>query len=210
MQAFKGYIAGISIMGLLVAGALVLLAVVSVIVAFNGWPGTGASDRQARVAPPRPKPTPPEATPAAAPLVSALAVRPPTRAASPRPAPPPASPPVDVPTGTAVADGDDDDQGPPNPATSASWVGDSSPPPPDRCSLTLPVEGPLRCPLETLIEAEASIASGLARELNDATSQLTAGLAQSLGRVDPRLGQTITDVGGLCLGSCAASGAASP
>jgi hypothetical protein len=45
MKATRAYIASLGTTSLLVASSLLILVVVSALVAFNGWPGSGASDR---------------------------------------------------------------------------------------------------------------------------------------------------------------------
>src|ERR687893_1741403 len=44
MRASRAYIAGFGTTGVLVGSALLLLVVVSTLVAFQGWPGTGFAD----------------------------------------------------------------------------------------------------------------------------------------------------------------------
>ena len=216
----RGYLAGLGTMGVQVVGALVLLAVVSGLLVFDGGlgrpgerePGTldeGGIERVAR-----------EAAPAAAAVAEE-----PARGSRARALPAARAAmlgPVDARGARAdvAMTGEGGQEG--GPGTLINLF--SGPPPPSRarCLLRMPVEEALRCPLESLDAAEASLARSLVTglndttarlnattaELTDATTQITAGAAHSVGKLDPRLGRTISDTSSkLCLDGCAGASA---
>lgn len=206
MSAVKAYIASLATMGVLVSGALVLLAVVGALIAFDRSPGADLERDVGSIIVGGPEHIARGAAPAAGAVADLPA--PQTRTSrSPRAALIAASAPRDAHDDTAVEfppGGGDDGCCDTGTLTSTAPSGDP-PPLPARCLLRLAVEGPLRCPLKSLRLTEAPVTSSLIAKLNDTTSQLTALAAASLDRPDPRLGKTVTDVGKLCLGSCPVS-----
>ena len=192
MRADRAYIAGIGTTSVLVASALLLLAVVSTLVAFRGWPGTdvtedignlvvGGPERQLAVE--GPERVAAQAAPAAGAVAETAA--PGTAAAESVPAPAPLTaqtrtlaPPPTTPTNrTRFRDEGQLRQG---------------------GSFEPPVQGQPQSPLsllpQTPVSAEVQrVTSGL----GEATQDLTDGLGQTLGQVSPPLGATLTDTGRL-------------
>ena len=193
MRADRAYIAGLGTTGVLVASALLLLAVVSALVAFRGWPGTdvgedignlivGDTDRSlavqdgparvARDAAPAAgavadtaAPGTAAATPAAVPTASQLARR---RSSQSNVAPRPRA---QIPDDSRLRGGTDI-EGVLNDRSSSAGV-------------LLP---------DTPVSAELQrVTTGL----GDATEGVTDGLGQTVGGVSPPLGQTLVDTGRL-------------
>lgn len=187
MRASKAYIAGVGTTGVLVASAVLLLAVVSALVAFQGWPGTDLSDDVSSLvvdAPKRLEVSGPvqvarNASPAAAAVADAPvpgtaasgigAVVPSidsSRAAAPRlPLPP----------------GSENRLGPPVPPD--TFVPISSAPVNEPSGLLLP-DSPLTPQVRRVTDG-----------LGDATQGLTDDLGNEVGALNPQLGQTVGDTG---------------
>ena len=205
MPAVKGYITSLGTMGILVSGALVLLAVVGALIAFNGWPGVGGDQEIGSLVVDGPERIAREAAPAAGAVAESPAPRART-SRTPRAALLPHSAPRGARGGTAAAFRDDGGSDRCcDPGTVISAEPRDLPPLAARCLLHLPVEGPLRCPVKSLRETEAPVTRALVARLSDATSQFTAVAVTSLDRLDPRLHRTVTDAGRLCFGSCPGS-----
>ena len=197
MRADRAYIAGIGTTGVLVASALLLLAVVSTLVAFRGWPGTdlvddignlvvGESERPLAVQGPARAAL--EAAPAAGAVAenpapgTAAAAAAAAAAPAPRPTRPSARPdgvirpPSDPNAGfreeaRLVPRGDGQDGGSRGElAPNGSLLPET------------PVSGELQ-----------RVTSGL----GTATQGITDDLGQTVGRVSPPVGETLTDVGRL-------------
>jgi hypothetical protein len=194
MRADRAYIAGLGTTGVLVGSALLLLAVVSTLVAFRGWPGTDVAEdignlvvgdserplavqdgpaRVAREAAPAAGAVAETAAPGTAAAASAPAAR--TTAGSSR-----TRPRTIVPPRERVVFRDDgrlEQQGSttePNPLSDRAGPGSLLP--------------------QTPVSAEVQrVTSGL----GDATQGLTDGLGQTVGQLSPPLGDTLTDTGRL-------------
>jgi hypothetical protein len=192
MRASRAYIAGLGTTSVLVASALLLLAVVSALVAFRGWPGTGLTENVSSVVVGQPQRLavegPPQVALNAAPAAAAVAGSPAR--------------------GTAAA------------ASSGLRIGgtqvirtaaESTPVPtvrdPDCCrrfrSDNEPTQRALLPP-----DTDAQPPGGLLPEtpltpqvnrltdgLGDTTQGVTDGLGGTVRRLNPQLGQTVTDTG---------------
>lgn len=190
MRASRAYIAGVGTTGVLVASAVLLLAVVSALVAFQGWPGTDLSDDVSSLvvdAPNRLEVNGPvqvarNASPAAAAVADAPvpgtaasgigAVVPfidSSRAAAPQLPPPP---------GSADPLGPGDPPVPPD-----RFVPIARDPVDDPSGLLLP-DGPLTPQVRRVTDG-----------LGDATQGLTDDLGNKVGALSPQLGETVTDTG---------------
>ena len=191
MRASRAYIAGVGTTGVLVASAVLLLAVVSTLVAFQGWPGTDLSDDVSslvvdgpkRLEVDRPVQVARNAGPAAAAVADAPV--PGTAASGVSPAVPAADissgpagrefPPTVGPEGTT----------PPDPNSPQDDSGGGTP--------TEPVSEPggLLLPDTPLSPQVRRVTDGL----GDATEGLTDDLGTRVGQLNPQLGQTLTDTG---------------
>ena len=195
MRADRAYIAGLGTTGILVASALLLLAVVSTLVAFRGWPGTDVADdignlvvreSERPLAVQGPARVAREAAPAAGAVAETPA--PGTAAAAAAAAAGPATDPAPRPTRPAGV------IQPPGRDPGAGFRDDSRlepqdrPPPPDRDTPTgslLP-----NTPVEAGVQR---VTSGL----GTATQGLTDNLGQTVGGISPPVGATLTDLGRL-------------
>lgn len=193
MRADRAYLAGIGTTGVLVASALLLLAVVSTLVAFRGWPGTdvtedignlfvGGSDRPLAVEGPA------RVAERAAPAAGAVADTPaPGTAAAAASAPPPVPAAAPVRTLTQRTT-----RGPTNLRLRSE--GRLRP----NTSFEPPVQDQTRSPLSLLPDTPVGaqvqrVTSGL----GEATQGVTDGLGQTVGQLSPPLGATLTDTGRL-------------
>lgn len=195
MRADRAYIAGIGTTGVLVASAVLLLAVVSTLVAFRGWPGTdvaddignlvvGGSERPLAV-----QEGPARVAREAAPAAGAVAESPApgTAAAAAAPAPEPAAPAAR----------------PPSPIVFL---------PPRRGQTQFRAEARLeqRSNAELAPSDRARGSDGLLPEtpvsaqiervttgLGDATQNVTDGLGRTVGGLSPPVGATLVDTGRL-------------
>jgi hypothetical protein len=177
----------------LVASSLLLLAVVSAIVAFRGWPDTGFAenvgsvfvDEAPRVEVDGPVQLAQNASPAAAAVADTPAPgtaaaggptpRAPLGSVDVRSLPVARGPAIGVPVGGGGGNFRDDGVPPPTPDTS---------PPTD-----LPQSGLL--PVTPISPQVNQITQGL----GDTTQRLTDGLGGTVGELNPQLGQTLTDTG---------------
>ena len=191
MRASRAYIAGFGTTGVLVGSALLLLVVVSTLVAFQGWPGSGFADDIGSLVVDEPERLPVEgpvqvalnASTAAAAVAQAPA--PGSAAATRTPVAPrtgTADPPGTVPATTFSGDHDR------NAGFNNRDAGDVGLPPVDPGPTPAPggllPEGPLSPQVNRLTDG-----------LGDTTQGLTDGLGYTVGRLNPQLGQTLTDTG---------------
>lgn len=191
MRASRAYIAGFGTTSVLVASAVLLLAVVSALVAFQGWPGTGFGedtgtlvvDEPERLTVERPLQVALGASPAAA-VASSPA---PDTAAAATPTRSPAAAPADVRRAPVLPllprAPDEGDAGfldePPPPEASDT-------PDPDQLAGGLLPETPLTSQVNRLTQG-----------LGDTTQGVTDGLGSTVGSLNPQLGLTLTEAGRL-------------
>jgi hypothetical protein len=189
MRASRAYIAGVGTTGVLVASAVLLLAVVSTLVAFQGWPGTDLKDDVSSLTVDGPKRLavdgPVQVARNAAPAAAAVADAPvPGTPASGRPATVPAA---DISTSSApeLPSG----PGPDGTADQGPNISDDDPIP----TSVDPDVGPpgLLLPDTPLSPQVRRVTDGL----GDATQGLTDDLGNRVGAVNPQLGQTVTETG---------------
>ena len=199
MRADRAYLASLGTTGVLVASAILLLAVVSTLVAFQGWPGTevdegignlvvGGPERPVAVGPAR---VASEAAPAAGAVAESAA--PGTAAAAAA-----ASAVADTGAAPAPVSSAGGEIRRPNPGTGRDLREEARlQPGPDAGQGTgnlgdrTPTGGLLP---ETPVSAEVQrVTSGL----GEATQGLTDTLGQTVGGISPPLGATLTDTGRL-------------
>ena len=184
MRADRAYIAGLGTTGVLVASAVLLLAVVSTLVAFRGWPGSDAAEDTGNL------------------IVGeserALVVRGPARIA--REAAPAAGAVAETAApGTAAAASA---RAPRTAAGPTRPEGGRRPPvelpPCRRCTPELPEPERPRPPDPPDPPPETPVAAELQRltsGLGATTQGVTDGLGQTVGTLSPPLGQTLIDTG---------------
>jgi hypothetical protein len=193
MRASRAYIAGFGTTSVLVASALLLLAVVSALVAFRGWPGTGLTENASSVVVGQPQRLAVEGRPQvalnASPAAAAVAGSPARGTAA-------------AASGGARIAGTQvirtaADTGPVatirDPDCCARFRGDNEP---TQRALQPPVDPADQAPggllPETLLTPQVN---RVTQGLGDTTQGLTDNLGGTVGRLDPRLGQTVTDTG---------------
>lgn len=192
MRADRAYIASLGTTGVLLASAVLLLAVVSTLVAFRGWPGTGLAEdighlvvgEQERAVP---LGGPKEAARNAAAAAAAVA-RTPARgsaAAAPRPAPRTSREPQ-RPVTPPGRGGARDFRLRPRQRTRIPTPRPPQPRPRPRSPVLVLPDTPVTAEVERLT-------TGLA----DATQSVTDDLGQTVGGLSPPLGVTVTDIGRL-------------
>lgn len=192
MRASRAYIAGLGTTSVLVASALLLLAVVGTLVAFEGWPGTGFSQGSGSL-----KVDESERLAVDAPVQVALNAAPAAAAVAGSPAPGTAAA---ASTGLTAGVADvrrapvagiaptvgDPDRG----ADFRDEGGSADGPSPPQPSADDPPPGGLlpETPLSPQVNR-------LTNGLGDTTQGLTDGLGGTVGRLNPQLGRTVTDSG---------------
>lgn len=195
MRADRAYIASLGTTGVLVASAVLLLAVVSALVAFRGWPGTGFAEDIGHLVVGEPERTlpvggPRQAARNAAPAAAAVARRPaPGTAAAAR-----ASAARTAPVRTRPVT--------PTPPTPPGPQGerDFRARPPGRRQIPPPPAPPPRRRTPVLVLPDAPVTAEVERLTNglgDTTQGLTDDLGRTVGGVSPQLGVTLTDTGRL-------------
>lgn len=190
MRTSRAYIAGFGTTTVLVASALLLLAVVSALVAFRGWPGTNLAENIGSLVVDEP-----ERLPVDPPLQVALSASPAAAAVAGAPAPGSAA------AGGAGTDDGSDSGGAPGPflgpqggANFRAREPTRAPPPPP-----LQVEDAPRPDLRPAgLLPETPLTPQVVRltdGLGDTTQGLTDGLGGTVGGLNPQLGQTVIDTG---------------
>jgi hypothetical protein len=192
MRASRAYIAGFGTTGVLVASSLLLLAVVSALVAFRGWPDTGFAENISSLVvdePGRVEVDGPVQVAQNAPVAAAAVAQ--------SPVPGTAAAGGAVPGSLATA-GDvrsfPSTGGVPvlnGPDGGAGFRGDPDPSPggTDPTPTNQPPGGLLP---ETPLTPQVN---RVARGLGDTTQGLTDNLGQTVGQLNPQLGQTLTQTG---------------
>jgi hypothetical protein len=190
MRASRAYIAGFGTTSVLVASALLLLAVVSALVAFRGWPGAGFAENISSLVVDEPQRLavegPPQVALNAAPAAAAVAGSPApgTAAASTGTTTPAVADVRSAPVATVSPVGTEGGANlrdiPPDPENS---------PPVDRTPADEPRGGLLP---ETPLSPQVNRITG---GLGDTTQGLTDNLGNTVGGINPQLGQTVTDTG---------------
>lgn len=187
MRASRAYIAGLGTTGVLVASALLLLGVVSALVAFQGWPGSGFAENTSslrvgqseRIEVDGPVQVASNAGPTAAAVAGSPAPGSAAAGSQGTATLPLADPPsvrVVTPTGGG---GEFRDLGPPLPVREDPQV-----PPVDQTPEGLLPETPL-----------SPQVNQLAGSLGNTTQSVTDGLGFTVGQLSPQLGGTVTDTG---------------
>ncbi|HEV2723301.1 MAG TPA: hypothetical protein VGV10_01590 [Thermoleophilaceae bacterium] len=193
MRASKAYIAGVGTTGVLVGSALLLLVVVSTLVAFQGWPGTGLEDDIESLVVDRPERQPVEG-PVRVALNAASAAAAVAQAPAPRSA---AAGGAGVAPPRGVVDARDASFVPPLPVDPNRGEGfrepdgevdPGDPQPPD--------PGPPRergglLPDRPLTAQVNEVTTGL----GNTTQSVTDGLGYTVGGLNPLLGNTVSDAG---------------
>jgi hypothetical protein len=196
MRASRAYIAGFGTTSILVASSLLLLAVVSALVAFRGWPDTGFTenisslvvDEPQRVEVDGPVQVAQNASPAAAAV--GISPVPGTAAAGSLGARTlsagraGATSGVVVPTGPRGRDPDGGDNVPGNQRGTDRDTGARDPVPSSRRANGLLPETPLTPQVNRVTQG-----------LGDTTQGLTDNLGGSVGQLSPQLGKAVTDTG---------------
>jgi len=174
----------------LVASSLLLLAVVSALVAFNGWPGTGLTENISSLVVDEPQRLTVEG-----PAQVALNAAPTAAAVAGSPAPGTAA----ASTGSTVATTADLRRAPAGvaPPADPDRRANLRDVPPDQGNLLPPDRLPPEEPgggllPETPLSPQVNRLTG---GLGDTTQGLTDNLGGTVGRVNPQLGQTVTDTG---------------
>ena len=197
VRASRAYIAGLGTTTVLVAGAVLLLVVLSALFAFRGWSAGAAGEKIAALIvgdpsePRRLEQAPPRA------LRGPAAVAAPPSPARRRPATvgrrakTPAAGGESQGGGTGTTGGDG---GPPRDQRTGSGGADVEIAPPTVGAPDPPFERAPAVPVPRSPRRPDGL-SGLSGGVGDLTEGLTGGLGQTVGGLNPRLGGTITDLG---------------
>ena len=188
MRTSKAYIAGVGTTSVLVASALLLLAVVSTLVAFNGWPGTGLAESIGNLVVDEPEGLPADppvqvATAASAAAAGVASVPAPGSAAAGGPAAPTGLTGAGVPVAITPGGGGG---GPPPDGRDPQLRDDPVPPP----KPVLDEPGGL-LPQSPVSDGVSRLTGGL----GDTTQGLTDGLGNSVAQLNPGLGQVLINSG---------------